>query len=48
MDKKVGEVLSRLKDNGLDKKTIVIYNSDHGGVLPVVSVIFTTLDYIAR
>ena len=34
MDKKVGEVLSQLKDNGLDKKTIVIYNSDHGGVLP--------------
>ena len=34
MDKKVGEVLSGLKDNGLDKKTIVIYNSDHGGVLP--------------
>jgi len=30
VDKSVGEVLSFLKDNGLDKNTIVIYASDQG------------------
>lgn len=34
MDARVGDVLKGLKDAGLDKNTIVIYTSDHGGVLP--------------
>ncbi|MEM8955051.1 MAG: sulfatase-like hydrolase/transferase [Verrucomicrobiota bacterium] len=34
MDAKVGEVLAELEKDGLAEDTIVIYNSDHGGVLP--------------
>lgn len=34
MDNKVGEVIKNLKDNGLYENTIVIYCSDHGGVMP--------------
>ncbi|MBK1877708.1 sulfatase family protein [Pelagicoccus mobilis] len=34
MDTNFGEALQALKDAGLDENTIVIYNSDHGGVLP--------------
>ena len=34
MDNRIGEVLKNLKDVSLDKNTIVIYTSDHGGVLP--------------
>ena len=34
MDAKVGVMLKALKANGLAENTIVIYNSDHGGVLP--------------
>lgn len=34
MDAKVGVMLKALKDNGMAENTIVIYNSDHGGVLP--------------
>ena len=34
MDNKVGEVVKNLKDNGLYENTIVIYCSDHGGVMP--------------
>lgn len=33
MDKKVGEVIASLKDDGLYDDTIIIYNSDHGGVI---------------
>jgi arylsulfatase A-like enzyme len=34
MDAKVGRALERLKRAGLEEDTIVIFNSDHGGVLP--------------
>jgi N-sulfoglucosamine sulfohydrolase len=34
MDGEVGEVLHRLEELGLADNTIVIHNSDHGGVLP--------------
>ncbi len=34
MDKNVGEKLKQLEAAGLTENTIVIYNSDHGGVLP--------------
>ncbi|MEM7230730.1 MAG: sulfatase-like hydrolase/transferase, partial [Planctomycetota bacterium] len=34
MDSQVGQCLEALKADGLDQKTIVIYNSDHGGVMP--------------
>lgn len=34
MDQKVGEILAQLKADGLYDDTIIIYNSDHGGVLP--------------
>ena len=34
MDNKVGEVIKNLKKNGLYENTIVIYCSDHGGVMP--------------
>ncbi len=33
MDRTVGEAVQRLKDDGLYEDTIIIYNSDHGGVL---------------
>ncbi len=34
MDTRVGRNLDAIRDAGLKNKTIVIYNSDHGGVLP--------------
>jgi len=34
MDTVIGEKLQELEDAGLAEDTIVIYNSDHGGVLP--------------
>ena len=34
MDRKVGETLAALKKDGLYEDTIIIYNSDHGGVMP--------------
>ena len=34
MDREVGECLAALEADGLRETTIVIYNSDHGGVLP--------------
>ncbi len=34
MDAKVGEILAQLKADGLADDTIVVYCSDHGGVLP--------------
>ena len=34
MDTKLGNVLDDLGTSGVDANTIVIYNSDHGGVLP--------------
>ena len=34
MDTNVGEALAMLEELGLAENTIVIYNSDHGGVLP--------------
>lgn len=34
MDAKVGRALDALKKDGLDENTIVVYNSDHGGVMP--------------
>jgi len=34
MDAKVGEILKQLKENGNEENTIVVYCSDHGGVLP--------------
>jgi N-sulfoglucosamine sulfohydrolase len=34
MDSEVGTVLARLEELGLAENTIVIHNSDHGGVLP--------------
>jgi arylsulfatase A-like enzyme len=34
MDAKVGEAVQKLKELGLAENTIVIYNSDHGGVMP--------------
>ncbi|WPJ96254.1 sulfatase [Coraliomargarita algicola] len=34
MDREVGAVLKQLQAAGLAENTIVIYNSDHGGVLP--------------
>ena len=34
MDEIVGQVINHLKSDGLYEDTIVIYNSDHGGVLP--------------
>lgn len=34
MDRKVGDTIAALKRDGLYEDTIVIYNSDHGGVLP--------------
>jgi N-sulfoglucosamine sulfohydrolase len=34
MDAKVGQALAKLKKSGKDKNTIVVYCSDHGGVLP--------------
>lgn len=34
MDSEVGAVLEELENRGLSQNTIVIYNSDHGGVMP--------------
>lgn len=34
MDRNVGEALAKLEAAGLAENTIVIYNSDHGGVMP--------------
>lgn len=34
MDERVGEAIQLLKDKGVYEDTIIIYNSDHGGVLP--------------
>ena len=34
MDRDVGRCLAALKADGLYEETIIIYNSDHGGVLP--------------
>ncbi len=34
MDRQVGQTLDALKEDGLDDETIVIYCSDHGGVMP--------------
>ena len=34
MDADIGKALKELEENGLAHNTIVIYNSDHGGVLP--------------
>lgn len=34
MDSEIGDSLLKLKEMGLGENTIVIYNSDHGGVLP--------------
>jgi arylsulfatase A-like enzyme len=34
MDSEIGESLKKLEELGLADNTIVIYNSDHGGVLP--------------
>ncbi len=34
MDAGIGESLQKLKEMGLDGNTIVIHNSDHGGVMP--------------
>ncbi|HKK68668.1 MAG TPA: sulfatase, partial [Bacteroidales bacterium] len=34
MDADIGKTLQMLEENGLADNTIVIYNSDHGGVLP--------------
>ncbi|MCM8532177.1 MAG: sulfatase [Lentisphaeraceae bacterium] len=34
MDKDIGKALADLEKSGLSENTIVIYNSDHGGVLP--------------
>jgi arylsulfatase A-like enzyme len=34
MDAEIGKSLQALADSGLAENTIVIYNSDHGGVLP--------------
>ena len=34
MDAEVGKFLKQLQQHGLSQNTIVVYNSDHGGVLP--------------
>jgi hypothetical protein len=34
MDDEIGKALAQLESHGLSKNTIVVYNSDHGGVLP--------------
>ena len=34
MDTNIGDALAKLEELGLAENTIVIYNSDHGGVLP--------------
>lgn len=34
MDAKVGDTIAALKKDGLYEDTIIIYNSDHGGVMP--------------
>ena len=34
MDSQVGEILDELQESGLSENTIVIYASDHGGILP--------------
>ena len=34
LDRRVGVGLAKLAEQGLDENTIVIFNSDHGGVLP--------------
>ena len=34
MDAEMGEVLKALKKDGLYDSTIIVYNSDHGGVMP--------------
>ena len=34
MDQEVGDLMSQLEDLGVAEDTIVIYSSDHGGVLP--------------
>jgi arylsulfatase A-like enzyme len=34
MDDEIGRALASLADSGLAENTIVVYNSDHGGVLP--------------
>ncbi len=36
MDKKVGEIIQKLKDDGLYDNTIIFYYSDHGDCLPYV------------
>ena len=34
MDSEVGKILDELEKNGLSENTIVLYTSDHGGILP--------------
>ncbi len=34
MDAEVGKFLKQMREHGLSESTIVVYNSDHGGVLP--------------
>ena len=46
MDADVGRFLNQLQQHGLSENTIVIYNSDHGGVLPAVSAIYSTVALI--
>ena len=48
MDQQVGDALAALEASGMADHTIVIYTSDHGGVLPAVSAIYITPDYIVH
>jgi arylsulfatase A-like enzyme len=34
MDAQIGDLLSQLREDGLEESTVVIYTSDHGGVTP--------------
>ena len=48
MDQQVGDALAALEASGMADRTIVIYTSDHGGVLPRSSDIYITPDYVVH
>ena len=48
MDRKVGDTIKALKADGLYEDTIIIYNSDHGGVMARSKRFLTRVVYIAR
>ena len=48
MDQQVGDALAALEASGMADRTIVIYTSDHGGVLPRSKRYLYNTDYIVH